>query len=210
MASVRTRCSLLPFLCGLLFVPVLAAQKFVAQKITFFGYPAATDAELMSAAGLRAGVALGQPEIQAAAQKLSDTGLFSNIQFAFDGSELKFTLQPASGAVPALFANFPWWDNKTLAAAVAARVPLFHGTVIPESGMQQQIEAALTALVAEKVVQAKVKSHPHSDSGKLVGVAFEIESPPVQVAEVRFAGASAGLADPGERDRQSSSGAGAQ
>jgi outer membrane protein assembly factor BamA len=187
---------LLSFLSCLLVVPWLTAQKFDVQKITFIGYPAVTQAELMTAAGLQAGMPLGQPEIQAAAQKLSDTGLFSNVQFAFDGSELKFTLQPADGAVPALFANFPWWDNKTLASAVGARVPLFHGSVVPESGMQQQVTAALTALVTEKGVQAKITSQPHSESGKLVGVEYQIESPSVQIAEVRFAGASAGLADP--------------
>jgi outer membrane protein assembly factor BamA len=173
----------------------LTAQKFPIEKITFNGYPAATDAELMTVAGLQAGVPLAQAEIQAAAQKLSNIGLFSKVQFAFDGSELKFTLQPADGAVPALFANFPWWDNKTLAAAIAARVPLFHGNVIPESGMQQQITAALTTLVADKGVQATITSQPSSDSGKPVGVKFQIDTPPVQVADVKFIGASPGLAD---------------
>ena len=184
------------FFCLLLLAPALTAQKYDIQKISFTGYPAATQAELMTVAGLQSGVPLGQPEIQAAAHKISETGLFSNVQFAFDGAELKFTLQPADGAVPALFANFPWWDNKALTAAVAAKVPLFHGTVIPESGIQQQVTAALAALVAERGVQATITSQPHSDLGKLVGLEFRIESPPIQIAEVRFAGASAGLAEP--------------
>jgi outer membrane protein assembly factor BamA len=181
--------------CCLLGGP-LGAQKLDVQKITFTGYPAASDTELMTAAGLHAGVPLGQDEIQTAAQKLSDTGLFANVQFAFDGDELKFTLQPADGAVPALFVNFPWWDNKTLTTAVAAKVPLFHGNVIPESGMQQEITSALTALVAEKGVQPTITSQPHSDTGKVVGVDFQITSPAIVVSEVRFTGTSAGLADP--------------
>lgn len=195
MLSVRSKRLLLCFLICFLLVPALAAQKFAVQKITFVGYPAATEAELLTASGLQSGVPLGQPEIQAAAQKLSNTGLFANVQFAFDGSELKFTLQPADGAVPALFANFPWWDNKTLDAALAPKVPLFHGKVIPESGMQQQVTAALTAIVAEKDIQATITSQPRSESGRLVGVEFQIKSPPVQVAEVRFAGASGGMTD---------------
>src|SRR5277367_4829132 len=187
---------LLPFLCCLLLSPALTAQKFAVKKITFIGYPLASDAELMAASELKAGASLDQPEIQAAAQKLSDTGLFSDVHFAFDGSELKFTLNPAEGAEPVLFTNFPWWDNKALTAAVAAKVPLFHGKVIPESGQQQQITAALTALVAEKGVQAKISAQPHNDSsGKRLGVEFQIDSPPVRIAEVKFAGMSAGLAD---------------
>jgi outer membrane protein assembly factor BamA len=188
---------LFSFVCCLVFSQALAAQKFIVKKIVFAGYPAAADTELLAAAGLQAGTPLGQPEIQAAAQKLSDTGLFSDVHFAFDGSELKFTLTKADGAAPVHFTNFPWWDEKTLTAAVAARVPLFHGAVIPESGLQQQVTAALTALVAEKGVQATILSQPHTDpSGKTVGVAFQIDSPAVQIAEVTFAGASAGLADP--------------
>jgi len=183
-------------MCCVFFLPGLTAQKFTVEKITFTGYPAASQAELMTASGLQAGVPLGQPEIQAAAQKLSNTGLFANVQFAFDGAELKFTVQPAEGLVPALFANFPWWDNKTLTAAVAAKVPLFHGNVIPESGMQQQITAALAAIVSERGVQAKITSQPQSNSGKVVGVQFQIESPSIVVSEVRFTGASAGLVDP--------------
>ena len=195
MPSARSPRILLAVACLLLIAPRLTAQKFTVDKISFIGYPAATQAELLTASGLRAGAALAQPDIQAAARKLSDTGLFSNVQFAFDGAELKFTLRPADGGVPALFANFPWWNKPALDAAVAARVPLFHGNVIPESGMQQQVTTALTGLVAEKGVQATITSQPHSGAGKLLGVVFRIESPPVQVAEVRLSGASPALTD---------------
>ena len=186
---------LLPFFCCLLISPALNAQKFAVDKITFVGYPAASDAELLAASGLKAGVPVDQTEIQAAAQRLSDTGLFASVNFAFDGNDLKFTLNPAEGAEPVLFANFPWWDTKTLTAAVAARVPLFHGTAIPESGQQQQITAALTALVAEKGVQAKIAAQPYRASGKKM-VEFHIESPPVQIAEVKLAGAGGPFTDP--------------
>jgi outer membrane protein assembly factor BamA len=199
--QVRSLRFVLPLFWCLLFSPALPAQKFVVSKITFLGYPVARDAELLAAAGLQPGMSLSQLEIQAATQKLADTGLFSDVRFAFDGSELKFTLKPADGAEPVLFANFPWWDDKTLTAAVAARVPLFHGSVIPESGQQQQVTAALTALVAEKGVQATITAQKHSDaSGKTLGVEFQIDSPPVQIGEVKFAGVGAALVDPAQAD----------
>lgn len=108
---------------------------------------------------------------------------------------MNFTLQPADGAVPAAFANFPWWDKNALAAAVAAEVPLFHGQVIPQSGMQQQVATALTALLAEKGVQATIASLPRSDSGKIIAVEFQIQSPRVQVQEVKFTGVDASFTD---------------
>jgi cell division septal protein FtsQ len=60
------------FFCPILFVSALSAQKYVPKKISFSGYTAATEAELLAASGLQPGVAIGQPDIQAAAQKLND------------------------------------------------------------------------------------------------------------------------------------------
>lgn len=180
-----------------LLAPGLLAQKFAPQKITFSGYSGASQAELLAASGLSPGVPLGQAEMQAAAQKLSDTGLFSDIHFSFDGSELLYTLTPATGAGPVYYQNFPWWDSKSLTAAVAAKVPLFHGFAVPESGLQNQIAAALTALVQEKGVTANVTAAPRKDesSGIVNGVEFRIDSPRVQIGQVKFAGASGGFTD---------------
>ena len=131
------------------------AQKFVPKKITFSG-TTANQAELLAVSGLKPGDTLRQAEIQAAAQKLIDTGLFTDVRFAFDGVELNYSLKPVTNMEPVSYANFPWWDDGALNAAVAAKVPLFHGSVPPESGMQQQVATALTALLAEKGVEATV------------------------------------------------------
>lgn len=172
-------------------ISALFAQKFTPRQITFSGYSGASQAELLAASGLSLGVSLGQPEIQAAAQKLSDTGMFSDIRFSFDAVDLHYTLTPATGTLPVSYANFPWWDSKTLTAALSAKVPLFHGELVPESGLQTQVAAALTALVREKIATATVSGMPMNDlSGKLAGVQFRIDSPQVQVGEVKFAGAS--------------------
>src|SRR5215469_7745835 len=122
MLSARSLRLLFPLCCLFALSPALFAQKLTVGKITFVGYPAASDTELLAASGLKPGGSFDQPEIQAAAQKLSDTGLFGDVRFALDGSNLTFTLTPAEGAVPVQFVNFPWWDRKTLITALAARV----------------------------------------------------------------------------------------
>ncbi|MGC2298667.1 MAG: POTRA domain-containing protein, partial [Acidobacteriaceae bacterium] len=109
------------------------AQKYVPKKIVFSG-TTASQAELLAVSGLKPGDSLGQAEIQAAAQKLIDTGLFTDVRFAFDGAALTYILKPATGMEAVTYANFPWWDEKTLNTAVAAKVPLFHGSVPLESG----------------------------------------------------------------------------
>ena len=173
------------------------AQKFVPKKITFSG-TTANQAELLAVTGLRPGDTIGQAEIQAGAQKLIDTGLFSDVRFAFDGVELTYALKPAESMEPVSYANFPWWDEKTLTAAVAAKVPLFHGSVPAESGLQQQVAAALTALLAEKgVAGATVTAVPARDEKMHdAGVQFHIDAPPVKLGTVTFKGVSGAWTDP--------------
>lgn len=130
--------------------------------------------------------------MQTAAQKLSNTGLFSDIRFAFDGQTLNFILKPSQQGQPVFYTNFLWWSSDALGEAVAGKVVLFHGSLVPSSGMQAQIVAALTALVQEKGVTATVEALPHrNDAGQADGTEFQITAPAVQIGQVTFVGASA-------------------
>jgi outer membrane protein assembly factor BamA len=173
------------------------AQKYIPKKIVFSG-TGASQAELLTVSGLKPGDTLGQTEIQAAAQKLIDTGLYSDVHFAFDGVVLTYMLKPAEGMEPVSYANFPWWDEKTLNAAVAAKVPLFRGSIPAESGIQQQVAAALAALLAEKgVAAATVTAVPARDGAmKDAGIRFHIDAPPVELGAVNLTGASSAWTDP--------------
>lgn len=184
-------------LSGAVFVSPAIAQTFVAKRITFSGATQG-QAELLAVSGLKPGETLGPPEIQAAAQKLIDTGMFTDVHFSFNGVELNYALKPADGMQPVAYANFPWWDEQALSAAVSAKVPLFHGEVPPESAMQQQVAAALTALVAEKGVTATVTGAPVEALGsrQWTGILYHIDAPPVEVGSVHLSGVSGDLSDP--------------
>jgi outer membrane protein assembly factor BamA len=173
-----------------------ACAQIIAKKVTFTGVPQ-PQAELLAYSGLAPGKPLSHAEIDAAAQKLMDTGLFSNIQYKYDGIELLFTMTPADGALPVQFANFPWWDDAALTSALEAKVPLFHGTLPAEGGLQQSVINALTAMLAQKGVTASIAAMPSNDlAGKTIAIAFHIDAPPVQVGTVTLTGASAAFADP--------------
>lgn len=177
----------------LILTPLAGAQKFVPKQIVFSG-TSATQSELLAVSGLKPGDSVTQADIQAAAQKLMDTGAFSDIRFAFDGVQLTYTLKSAA-MLPVTYQNFPWWDGDSLSAAIAGKVPLFHGTVPPESPMQRAIADTLQTLLAEKgIADAKVTAVPVVDptSGTVQGVQYHLESPPVQVGAVTFSGANPG------------------
>jgi outer membrane protein insertion porin family len=186
-----------PLLTVAVVVLPASAQKFIPKKITFAG-TSADQAEMLAVSGLKPGNSITQPDIQAAAQKLLDTGMFSNIQFKFDGEDLTYMLTPETNLAPVRYANFPWWDEAALNAAVAAKVPLFHGTVPPESGMQEAVADALTALLKEKGVEATVTGAPSQDlgTGKTQGIEYHIDAPPVQIGTVTLAGVSDAWATP--------------
>lgn len=177
------------------------AQKSIPKKITFSG-TTIPQSDLLAVTGLKPGVALAQADVQAGAQKLADTGMFSGVQFSFDGVDLNYQLKPADGMEPVAYANFPWWDDKTLTAAVAAQVPLFHGEVPPESAMQQHVAAALTALLAEKGVTATVTGVAKEELGagglgnRGRGIEYHIDAPPVEVGSVHLSDVSAAWAEP--------------
>jgi len=122
----------------------LVAQTYHAKSITFAGDSTANTSELLAASGLSANAQLTQADMQAAAQRLSDTGLFSDVRFSFDGQDLRYDLKTASNKFPAHFVNFPWWNEQQILSQLESRILLFHGSLAPESGMQQKVIEALT------------------------------------------------------------------
>ena len=173
-----------------------ACGQIVAKKITFAGVPQ-SQAELLAYSGLAPLKPLSHDAVQAAAQKLMDTGLFGDINFKYDGTELLYTMTPGTDALPVAYVNFPWWDEASLNAAVAAKVMLFHGELPQESSLIQAVTDALKRMVAEKGLQATVVATPTQDpAGKFTGMQFHIDAPPVQIGAVTLTGASAVWSDP--------------
>jgi outer membrane protein insertion porin family len=166
-------------------------QTFVPGKITFSGSEL-SQAELLAYTGLHPGEAITRDQMQAASDKLTGTGLFTDVRFSFDGSELSFALNPSVAVVPVRYDNFPWWDDATLNSAVATKVPLFHGSLYPGGPMREQVIAVLTSLLAAKGVEgAAIGTSPIADAnGDQVAIAYRIDAPAVVVEPVRIEGYS--------------------
>jgi outer membrane protein assembly factor BamA len=157
------------------------AQTWPVEKIVFAG-PAVNQGELLQFTGLKPGQ-LTREVIEAAADRLSGTGLFSNVRFGIDGTTLTFELEASATAVPVVYDNFPWWDDKALNAAVAARVPLFHGALDPAGSMREQVTAVLVSLLAAKDVRgATISTAPVTDAdGNQTAIRYHIDTPPMLV-----------------------------
>ncbi len=185
----------LGILPGLLLLALVArgtgAQTYSPAKITFEG-SSLSQAELLAFTGLHPGQTVTREQMQAASDKLTASGLFADVRYSFDGEELKFQLQPSLSLLPVRYANFPWWDEKALNAAVAANVPLFHGSVDPGGALRDQVSAGLTSLLATKgVPRAVITTSALQDAnGNQAAVQYQIATPPVVVSPVHIEGYS--------------------
>jgi len=173
------------------------SQTRVLPQVSFVGANGYSQAELLAFTGLRPGSSATQQQLEDAAQRLSDTGLFEEVNFAGNDRGIIYTLKPApaESMLPANFGNFVWWQDDEIERTLQAKVPLYHAGSVPTNGkMRETIAAALTAMLAEKsIAGAAVTSLPGSSQthGPLDRIVFRIVSPPVTIRSLTLRGASA-------------------
>ena len=115
------------------------AQKFQPKTIQFKGDPEYSDVELLAAAVLKPGAVLTQADMNAASQRLMDTGMFASLAFKFDGQDLIFTLTPSTDLYPIQLENLPLTPGKELDARLHDILPLYHGKVPAEGGLAEDV-----------------------------------------------------------------------
>ena len=176
----------------------LPAQTYNPKSIRFVSTDPSQHldtAEILRISGLQQGVPLSKEEIDAALQKLGDSGAFADLSYTVSDTALTIKLTPAAAqnqALPIRFVNFVWWNHDELIQLLEQRVPLFHGTLPLQGNQTGEVEEALVALLGDKgVPDARVTASPSSDSpgDAMNAVALSISSPQVLVGEVRFDGA---------------------
>jgi outer membrane protein assembly factor BamA len=173
------------------------AQTYTPKQIRMEGSPATDSAELLRIAKLTPGTAISVPEIEAALQRLGDTGMFSDIRYSVDSTALVFKLTPiaSSQSLPARYANFVWWQPSELEHLVEARVPGFHGALPSTGNLTGQVEAALVSLLHEKDIDATVTALASSDvpNGPPTSTALTITQPHIVLGDIHLSGSLSAL-----------------
>ncbi|MGA2097868.1 MAG: POTRA domain-containing protein [Candidatus Acidiferrum sp.] len=103
---------------------------------------------------------VGKAELQTAADRLLQTGLFSKVNYTFktagEGLTVTFQLEEAA-RVPIFFDNFPWFADSELADVIRKKVPFFDGT-LPEGGaVVDQASDAVKELLASHQLNVSVE-----------------------------------------------------
>jgi outer membrane protein assembly factor BamA len=180
-------------------ISVVDANKLIALKVT--GTARYNDKEILAASGLRIGQNAADGDFKEAAQRLGDSGLFSDVSYSYSssGGGTKLELQLADvdkdKLVPANFENFAWFTDAELSEELKRRVPLFKQEVPLAGALPDKIEEALQALLDEKQIPARVDYLRESpqEGGKLIGVSYSVESLEIRIRNVEFPGAAPDL-----------------
>jgi outer membrane protein assembly factor BamA len=173
------------------------AYKLIALKVT--GTARYTDKEILAASGLRIGQNAADGDFKEAAQRLGDSGLFSDVIYSYSSSgagvrlEMQLTDTDQSKLVPAHFENFVWFTDDELRTALQSRVPLFKQLIPVAGNLPDRISEALQAILSEKQFPGRVnylRESQDESGGSLSAIDYRIEEVSFRIRGVEFPGAS--------------------
>ncbi len=178
--------------------PPPAGKSMKLAGVEFAGLARVSKEQATAASGLQIGQRVTVEELDAAAQRLLDSGLFTKLSYRLrtnnDQASVTFQVEEQKGGnVAVVFDNFVWFTNEELTNAVRREVPLFDGTAPEQSGVIQSISRALENLLRERKIEGQVSYTPSASlSGRNSKHIFSVTGSAVKVCGVRFPG-SAGV-----------------
>ena len=149
------------------------------------------DAQVAAACGLKPGDTVTREQLQAAADRLAQLGVFSKVNYRFttrgDKIVVEFQLADAP-TVPVTFDNFPWFTDDELAAAIRQAVPFFNGSAPQDGALLDAIASAVSKLLEARGISGRVEhtllAQPSSEA---MTVQFHLDVPGPTIAALDYA-----------------------
>lgn len=160
------------------------------REIHTDGLKSIAEPQVATLTGLQIDAQTGKDDLQAAADKLVQSGLFAKVRYNFqsrtDGLVVTFHVEEAP-RVPAYFDNFPWFADSELNDAIRAKLPFYNGA-LPEAGsIVEQAADALGQFLATHGLQAaiehQVAANPIGDGTVQL---FHINAEALHIASLQF------------------------
>lgn len=130
-----------------------AAWTYPLQAIEATGQKRLTQAQVAALSGLRPGAVVLARDVEAARQRLVDSGFFTSVGYRFRNAGYSivviFTVAEVAWQTPVVFDNFVDHTDAQATAAVARDVPSFDGVAPDREAVLKRIAAALERLARE-------------------------------------------------------------
>ncbi len=166
------------------------AATAALREIRAEGLKSVSEPQVGALSGLEIGAQVGKDDLQVAADKLVQSGLFAKVKYNFqsrtDGLVLTFHVEEAP-RIPAYFDNLPWFADSELNEAIRAKLPFYDGT-LPEAGaVVDQAAEALGQFLVTHGLQAAIE---HQAAPNPIGDGnvqqFRINAEALRIAGVEF------------------------
>lgn len=170
--------------------PGQLAAKSKLAKISFDGLKSLPAGLLAAESGLKLGELTGRDDLQAAADRLAQLGLFSKLTYDYrsqmDGLSVTFHAEEAP-RVPAYFDNIPWFADSELADTIKKTVPFYDGTC-PEGGavLDRIAEALRQLLQSHRLSVAVEHEYIANPIGDGMVQEFHITGASIKIAGIEF------------------------
>jgi outer membrane protein assembly factor BamA len=160
------------------------------REIHADGIKSLSEPQVATISGLQLGAQAGKDDLQAAADKLVQSGLFAKVRYNFqsrtDGLVVTFHIEEAP-RVPSYFDNLPWFADSELNDAIRAKLPFYNGA-LPEAGavVDQAADAISQFLVTnglQAAVEHQVTVNPIGDGSVQL---FRINAEALHIASLQF------------------------
>jgi outer membrane protein assembly factor BamA len=165
MSRVFRICSGVFVLAKLIFLLPARAQTpapatAILHEIRTTGLKGLPEDQIVALSQLAKNSQVGKTDLQAAADHLLQTGLFSKVNYSFktvgDAVTVTFQLEEAT-RVPVYFDNLPWFSDGELADAIRKKISFFDGT-LPEGGaVVDQASDVVKELLASRQLNVSVE-----------------------------------------------------
>src|SRR5256886_17230415 len=188
------RCLASLILSGLSVFPALAQSpepvSAPLREVHVDGEKHLTEAQIIAITGLVPGSQLGRDDLQTAADKLVQSGLFaivsSNFQTKLANVLVTYHVEE-SPSIPVYFDNMPWFTDSALGNAIRSKLPFFDGT-LPEAGaaVDQAVEAVKELLTSRGVQGSLEHTVIANPNGEGDVQEFHVEGGALQIAKLEF------------------------
>jgi outer membrane protein assembly factor BamA len=152
-----------------------------------------SETQIVALTGLALGAQVGRTDLQTAADRLVQTGLFSKVGYNFQTrSGVVVTYHVVeSPRVPVYFDNIPWFADSEFADAIRKKLSFFDGT-LPEGGaVVDQAADAVKELIASHNLPVTLE---HSLTPNPIGEGnvqlFKVEGASLRIAKLEFSDAA--------------------
>lgn len=194
LPRIRTAIFLLTFSIS---TALASSQTLKIDKIEFEGLNQRSASDVTTITALKPGETFSVEALDAAAQRLIDSGFFKKVAYKTKATKslitITFVVEEAKvEASPAVFDNFIWFSDTELIVAIQRDVPTFTGTVPDTGDSIEKIVKALQRFLHENKIEATVTHMASQDrAGSLSQEhVFSVNGIPMPICSIHFPGFS--------------------